>query len=729
MSRENSMSKDDWKSTACIMCSNTCGIQVRVEDDRIVEVRPDRKNPFSRGYVCNKSQAVGSYEHHNQRVRSPLRRVADGSFEEIGWDAATDEIGKKLRKIIDEHGGRSVALIGGGGQANHLDVPYAIAFLRALGSRYLYNALGQEFTQMYWINGQMFGSEGFHFHPDEHRCDVFLVIGSNPWLSHGMQRARLTITEIARDPNRKLIVVDPRRHETAQKADMYLRIKPGTDIYFLLALINVIVKEGLCDEDYIARHTTGWDEVKWVADLVTPERAAPLCDLEADQIRDVARTFAKAKRATTKTDLGILHNIRMMENVYLERILLAITGNIGVPGGFVLPEVFVSSGLLETTGDKWETRVAGIPQIRGVFPPNALPEEVLTPGDDRIRAVFVEGCNPLRSYADSKKFEEAFNALDLLVVIEPAMTEAARLAHYVLPAKTGYEKYEASLFPKGFPGIYFHLRRPVCRGPELAKQECEIFQMILEKTGVDVSALSPFSLAKQWQQASDQPAVLSLIRGLCMLFAVAHRDDLKKNGIITGEGDAASELFQAILDHPEGIHLCDTMDENNLDVLKTDDGKIHLAVPMILEMLKEHAIPDEVGITDDGEFPFVLQTGERTNYTANTIQRDNSWRALKLPTNYVRMSTQDAECLQVSDGETVKVVTDRSTVSIPAKVSDDIYPGNLSIPHGFGMLHTNEETGELEQIGVNVNELIAAEHREPFTGIPLHKHIRCRIEK
>ena len=658
---------------------------------------------------------MGAYQHHNQRVLSPLRRRADGSFEEIDWDTATDEIGGKLRKIIDAHGGRSVAFVGGGGQANHLDVPYAIAFLRALGSRYFYNSLAQEYTQKYWINGHMFGSEGLDFHADEHRCDVLLVIGSNPWLSHGMQRARLSITEIARDPNRKLIVVDPRCHETAKKADMYLRIKPGTDIYFFLALINVIVKEGLCDEDYIARHTTGWDEVKWVADLVTPERAAALCDLEAEQIRDVARTFARAKRAATRIDLGIYHNIYMMENVYLERILLAITGNIGVPGGVVFAEAFVSGGLLESSGERWETRVAGIPQIRGMFPPNALPEEILTPGEDRIRAAFVEGANPLRSWADTKSFEEAFKALDLLVVIEPAMSEAARLAHYVLPAKVGYEKFEASLFPKGFPGIYFHLRHPVCKGPELAKQECEIFQMILEKTGVDVSALSPFSLAKQTQQASDQPAVLSLIRGLCMLFAMAHRDELKENGIITGEGDAASELFQAILDHPEGVHLCDTNDENNLDCLKTDDKGIHLAVPKVLDMLRDHVIPDEVDITDDDDFPFVLQTGERTNYTANTIQRDNSWRALKLPTNYVRMSPQDAECLQVSDGETVKVVTNTSTVSIPVKVGD-IYPGNLSIPHGFGMLHTNEETGKLEQIGVNVNELIAAEHREPFTG-------------
>ncbi|KKL80081.1 hypothetical protein LCGC14_2008380, partial [marine sediment metagenome] len=602
------------------MCGNSCGIQVMVEDDHIVKVRPDKRSPFSRGYVCNKAQAVGSYQHHNQRVLSPLKRGADGSFEAIDWDAATGEIGKKLRKILDEHGGRSIALIGGGGQANHLDFPYAVSFLRALGSRYHYNALGQEYTQKYWINGHMFGSEGLDFHADENRCDVLLIIGTNPWISHGMQRARLVVREISNDPNRKLIVVDPRRHETAKKADVYLRIRPGTDIYFFLALINVIVKERLCDEDYVAKHTTDWDEVKWVADLVTPEKAAPLCDLEAEQIRDVARTFAKAKRAATHIDLGIYHNIYMMENVYLERILLAITGNIGVPGGVVFPEGFVSAVLPEGREETWKTRIAGIPQIRGFFPPSALPEEILAPGEDRIRAVIVEGSNPLRSYADSKKFEEAFKALDLLVVIEPAMTEAARLAHYVLPAKTGYEKFEASLFPKGFPEIYFHLRHPVCKGPELAKQECEIFSMILQKAGVDVSGLLPFSLLKQ-AQASDEPPVLSLVRGACMFFAAKHRDALKQNGIITGEGDAASELFQAILDHPEAVHLCDTLDDNNLDCLKTADGKIHLAVPMVLEMLKELAIPEEVDTTDHEDFPFVLQTGERTNYTANTIQR------------------------------------------------------------------------------------------------------------
>jgi anaerobic selenocysteine-containing dehydrogenase len=721
------MSASEWKSTACCICGNNCGLEVEVRDDRIVKVRGDKKNPFSQGYVCSKGLAAGSYQNHNQRVLSPLRRAADGSFEEIDWETATGEVADRLKKIIEEHGPRSVAFIGGGGQANHLDVPYAVYFLKALGTRYLYNALAQEYTQKYWINGHMFGSEGLDFHADHHRCDVLLVIGSNPWMSHGMQQARRVIAEISKDPNRRLIVVDPRRHETAERADTFLMIKPGTDVYFLLALIHVIVKEGLCDEAYLAEKTTGWSEIKWVADLVTPERAAALCDLDADRIAEVARTFAKAERAATRIDLGIYHGLYMLESVYLERILLAITGNIGVPGGAVFPQTFMDVPI-ENLEEKWKTRVAGIEEIRGLFPPNALPEEILTPGEDRIRAVIVEGANPLRSYADTKKYEKAFRALDLLVVIEPAMSETARLAHYVLPAKCGYEKFEAALFPKGFPQIYFHLRHPVVKGPEQAKQECEIFLEILEKMGADVSGLLPFAMLKPPRDQGEPHPVLSLIGGFSMMFAAGHRDALIRNGILTGTGDDASELMQAILDHPEGIYLCDTLFENNLEHLKTADKKIHLVIPKVPEMLRDLPIPDRIDLAADRDFPFILQTGERTDYQCNTVQRDHDWRRAKMPTNYVRMNVKDAERLGISDGETVTLVTETTTVSIAAKVTDDIYPGSLSIPHGFGLLHTDKETGRLEQIGANVNELISADRREPMTGNPIHKYIPCRVE-
>ena len=725
------MATSDWQSTACVLCGTNCGLEVKVEDDRIVKVRGDRQNPFSRGYVCRKSMAVGSYQDHNQRVLSPLRQGADGSFDEIDWDTAAGEVGAKLKAILDEHGPRSVAFIGGGGQANHLDIPYAAFFLRSLGSKYNYTALGQEYTQKYWLNGHMFGRESVDFASDHARCDVYLVIGSNPWMSGGSQRSREVIMGISKSSDRTLIVVDPRRHETAKRADSFLQIKPGTDMYFFLALIHVVVKEGLCKEDYIQAHAPDWEEVKWLADLVTPAVAARLCDLDEAQIVETARTFGKAKKGAIHVDLGIYHGIHMMESLYLERVLLVLTGNIGEPGGMVFPETFMSlgGGGRDYKSEPWKTRVAGISAINGQFPPNAMPEEILTPGEDRLRAVIVEGSNPLRSYADSLKFEEAFKALDLLVVIEPAMTESARLAHYVLPAKCGYEKFEASFFPKGYPEIYYHLRHPVCNGPELAKQECDIYRMILDKMGVDLSQLFPFALMDEAEQNGDASPVLPLVRVMANFFVSRHREDLIANGIISGEGDDAAELFQAILDHPEGVYLCDTATENRLaDVIKTGDGKIHLVVPEILDVLRDLEIPENIELGSE-EWPLVLQTGERSDYVANTIMRDNAWREKKMPVNSLRMSEADAERLGIADGETVRLTTAASSATIPAMVTDDIYPGMVSTSHGFGLMLTNKETGALEQIGVNANELATAEHREPISGVPYHRHIPCRVEK
>ena len=233
-----------------------------------------------------------------------------------------------------------------------------------------------------------------------------MVIGSNPWMSAGFQRTRDLVKQIAKDEKRSLIVVDPRRHETAKRADTFLQIRPGTDLYFLLAMLNVIVSEGLVCEAFVAEHAHGWEEAKFIAELVTPARAAELCDLDQDDIVAVTRRFATAGSASIKSDLGIYHGLHMVENCYLLSLLHIITGNMCTPHGAHFPvSMFSGAGVIDTLGEgeKAHTRVAGIPMIRGIFPPNALPEEILDAGDERIRALFVEACNPLRSYADTQE--------------------------------------------------------------------------------------------------------------------------------------------------------------------------------------------------------------------------------------------------------------------------------------------------------------------------------------
>ena len=722
---------DDWHSTACVLCATTCGLQVRVEENRITKVRGDKTNPFSRGYTCNKALTVGKYADHKQRVTTPLKRMPDGSHVEVSWDQAISEIAAKLNEIIDRNSGRAVGLVGGGGQANHLDYLYASGFLKLIGSPWHFNALAQEFTQKYWVNGHMFGSEGLDFGVSLDSSEVFMVIGSNPWMSAGFQRTRELVKQISKDPGRTLIVVDPRRHETAKKADIHLQIRPGTDLYFLLALVNVIVQEGLADEAFITEHAHGWVETKFIAELVTPAKAAKLCDLEEQDIVAVARRFATAKSASIKADLGIYHNKDMVENCYLLALLHIITGNLCTPEGAHFPVTMFSGinlGDGATEGDKARTRVAGIPMIRGIFPPNALPEEILDAGEERIRALFVEACNPIGSYADPQAMTRAFDELELLVVIDPAMTEPARLAHYVLPPPVGYEKWEASVFPKGYPEIYMHLRPPVVEAPPETKQECLIFYELAKAMELDYTSSLPFAALESAIEAGEPAPVLSLIKGVCLMFAMTHTQALVETGTISGEGDAAAELFQKLVDHPEGILLCRVDPTQNWDLLRTSDKKAVLDAPKLLKRFRNLEIPEDTDFRTRADFPFILQTGERSDYNANTIQRDPTWRK-KERASYLRMHEKVAEQLGVSDGETVRLITEHGQALVAARVTDDIYPGNLSMPHGYGLLWENEETGELEPQGVNVQELISAQHRDPLSGVPYHKHIPARVEK
>ncbi len=232
-------------------------MQVGGEHGRhIVKVRGDDAHPASRGYVCEKSQRMDHYQNGADRLTSPLRRRPDGSYEEIGWDVAIREIADKFMAIKAAHGGESILYYGGGGQGNHLGGTYADSFLKAVGNQFRSNALAQEKTGEFWVQGKMLGTG---VHGDFEHCEVAVFIGKNPWQSHGFARARVALRAIQKDPQRTLIVIDPRRSETAEMADYHLAIKPGTDAWCLAALLGILVQDGLVARAWIAERTAGFE--------------------------------------------------------------------------------------------------------------------------------------------------------------------------------------------------------------------------------------------------------------------------------------------------------------------------------------------------------------------------------------------------------------------------------------------------------------------------------------
>ena len=323
-----------WRRTACILCECNCGLEVQLGGaggDHLVKVRGDKAHPSSRGYACEKPHRLDHYQHGPDRLSSPLRRRADGSFEPIDWDTAIREVAARLAAVRDAHGGDAIFYYGGGGQGNHLPGAYATATRRVLGARYRSSALAQEKTGEFWVAARMMGSAT---RADFEHCDVALFLGKNPWHSHSIPRARVTLKALAADPARTLIVVDPRRTETAELADIHLAPRPGTDAHLLVAILGILLAEGLVDQAFLAAHVPA-DELAQVSATIARHPVAEAiahtgCDPAL--VYRAARAIGGARALASFEDLGVQMNRHSTLVSYLHRVLILLTGSLGKPG-------------------------------------------------------------------------------------------------------------------------------------------------------------------------------------------------------------------------------------------------------------------------------------------------------------------------------------------------------------------------------------------------------------
>jgi anaerobic selenocysteine-containing dehydrogenase len=752
---------DDWRQTACILCECNCGIEVQLggaDGRHMVRIRGDRAHPASQGYTCNKALRLDHYQHGPDRLQRPLRRRPDGTFEEIDWETAIREVAARLSAIRATYGGEAIFYYGGGGQGNHLGGAYASATLAALGVRFRSNALAQEKTGEMWVQGRMMGTG---VRGDFEHAEVALFVGKNPWQSHGLPRARHTLRAIAKDPARTLIVIDPRRTETAALADIHLRVRPGADAWLLAALVAVLVQEDLLARDWLAAHTAGLEDVRAAFAAVPVASYCATAGVPEGLVRDTARRIARASSVAVAEDLGIQMNRHSTLSSYLEKLLWALTGNFGKRGA-----QYAFSSLVKLTASAVAGRgasdrarvspVAGARIIAGLVPCNVIADEILTDHPKRYRAMLVESGNPAHSLADSQRMRAALQALDTLVVIDVAMTETARLAHYVLPAPTQFEKWEATFFNFDFPRNTFHLRRPILPAPPGPLPEPEIHARLCEALGAvaddDLAALraalgrgrQAFAEAFLAAAASNPgfarmvPVALyrtlgptlpegaapaALLWGAAHLFAMQNPESLRRAGF-TGDGfEPAERLFEAILQSPSGVVFSADDPEDSWRRVGTPEGRISLAIP---ELLEELGTLREAQSAPPPDFPFVLSAGERRSFTANTIFRDPTWRKQDAD-GALRMSPGDAERLGLVSGGRARLTTKRASVEVTIEVSDTMQPGHVSLPNGLG-LDFPGEGGARPRAGVAPNELTASEDRDRFAGTPWHKHVPARVE-
>jgi len=752
-----SESDKNTEKTACILCSRNCGLAVTIENGKFTRIRGDEEHPVSRGYICQKAARLEHYQDHEDRLQHPLKRQPDGSFVRVSWDQALDDIAHRLTAIRQQHGGQAFAFYGGGGQGNHLGGMYSQQLHKAMKSRFVYSSLAQEKTGDFWVNGRLFGHQTCHTTEDVEHADYVLFIGTNPYQAHGIPNARDTLRELQKNPDRTMVVVDPRRSETARQADIHLQIKPGTDAFLMLAMLAIIVRGGLHDREFLGQHCTGFDELECELLAVPVAEYVQRTELAAADVERVARGFATAKTACVRIDLGIQQTLHTTLNGYLEKLLYLVTGNFGKRGGnnlhtFLLPLI----GHSDERNPKYpRTARHRMFPISGLYPPNILPDEIEHEGEDRVRAMFVDSANPALTAADTGAYERSFGKLELLVVVDVAMTETARLANYVLPAASQFEKWEATGFNLEFPENAFHLRHPLFVPLGESLPEAEIYTRLLEKMdeipsrfplleriarlepsfsghAAFLAALAATLRRKpRWQPYAasilyrtlgqslpDDASAAAPLLGLTTAYAKRHAAAVRRAGHQGNNLTLGASLFRAILERRAGTLMSVHTFDDTWSLIRHPDRRIHLAIP---EMLAEmRALGSET--PPEADYPFILMAGERRAYNANQIYRDPAWRKVDRD-GALRLHPADAQHLGLADGALAKCRSATGELQVMVEWNDNLRRGTATLPHGYGQRY-----GGNGPFGPQINRLTASAHCDPLTRTPFHKYVPVHIE-
>jgi anaerobic selenocysteine-containing dehydrogenase len=741
----------DWHKTGCVLCAQNCGLEVLVEDGRMTKVRPDKDNPRSQGYACRKGLKVIYHQYPADRLSEPLKRVGDG-FEPISWDQAIAEIAEKLGALVDRHGPRSLAYMGGSAQGGNTEAAFGLGLIRALGSQYYYCSAGQEFSGSWWVFGRMLGKQYNIAIPDEHQAEMLVGWGWNGMQSHQMPRAPMVLKEFSKDPDKLLVAIDPRKSETAAIADMHLPVRPGTDALLARAMIALILEQGWQNQAYLDAHVEGWDRIKPWFEKFDVKGALEVCQLDYDQVRYLCRHMT-TKRWCLHPDLGIYMGRHSTLNSYLICVLGAVCGIFGVRGGNIIPGMVMPMGFHADERDEkiWRTVETNMPPVAaGAFPPAVMPEEILSDHPDRLRAVLVSACNPLRAYPDTQAYEKAFSEVELLVVSDIVMSETARLAHYVLPCRTFFESWDTTFYPWTYPEVYMQLRGPIVDPPENCLEASQIYARLADALGIipdipetlmtaaegnrlafgaqlmafasqdpGAKALAPFVLAKTLGKAWDSAAKAALW-GLIMTAPKAFRENAGRAGFAPGL-DQGDRVFQALLDNPQGIWAGKADEDNPMAGIRTESGKIEVFIPELEQGVLDLTPEKEAnGLAMSDGFPLVLNAGRHTKYNANTLMRNPEWNKGKRDCT-VAISPADAEAMGLSDGQEVRVSTEAGSATGELQVSEQVREGMALIPHGFGLIYDGQV------YGINVNDLTKNTHRDHL-GTPLHRFVPCRIE-
>jgi anaerobic selenocysteine-containing dehydrogenase len=707
----------------CPFCEATCGLAVEVEGESILAVRGDKHDPFSRGYICPKAYGLKELYHDPDRLRRPVRRRGR-EWEEIPWDQAYDEVASRLIAVRERYGNDAIGMYSGNPVVHDLGaLLYRTVLRRALNSRSMFNAAAIDTLPKIVQTGLMFGGpfpSGVPI-PDIDRTAYLLIIGANPAVSHGslmtMPNAPGRLKGILKRGG-KVVVIDPRRTETAKLASEHHFIRPAADAAFLLALVHTLFDDGLVNLGAATGLVDGLDTVRAAASDFAPESVAAWCGIPAPVIRRIAREMSAAESAACYGRLGTCVQEFGTLTSWGCDLLNALTGNLDRPGGvmFPMPAAPLDAGLPKRQGFKmarWSSRVGGQPEVEGMIPSSTMAEEMLTPGEGQVRAMILLMTNPLRSALHSARLEEAFARLDFLVAIDFYINESTRYADVILPTPSPAElaSYELGFYHLSVRNVA-KWSRAVVPPPPGAQESWQVLSRLSARlmglSGGSEKDVDDFIFrrlaegvvreAARWPGLTVDEIVGELGGRIgperivdMLLRSGPHGDGFGRRP----EGLTLAKVQAA----PHGIDL-GPLQPRLSEVINAAGGRIELAPPMLLRDLARL----RSRMTEPARSMVLI--GRRDLRTSNSFMH-NLPALVKGPNRCtLQISPQDAGEIGAKDGSLVRVTSRVGSVVAPAEVTDDLMPGVVSLPHGWG--HDVEEsqlTVAKAHAGVNTNVL------------------------
>lgn len=696
----------------CPLCEAHCGITIETTTrGEVVSIRGDELDPHSRGYLCPKAHGLKGLHEDPDRLRRPLVRE-DGELREVGWDVALAKAAAGLARVRDSHGGDALATYVGNPTAHDLgSLLYLPLFARALGSKWLFSAASCDQIPKNLACNEMFGADYIIPVPDVDRTDHLLVLGANPAVSNG---SLLTAPDLRRrlkairDRGGKIVVIDPRRTETAALADEHHFIRPGSDAGFLLAIVHVLFAEKLASPGRLADHTHGLNEVEMRVAAFSPERVASFTGLRAELIRRLAREFAAAPTAACYGRLGTCTQRFGTLTSWAVDVLNVVSGNLDRVGGSMFahsaapfPNPSSSAENVAPYG-RWHTRVRGLPEVGGQVPAAALAEEIEGDGGERLRGLYVHMGNPVLSIPNGERLDSALDSLDFLVCHDLYLNETSRHADVVLPSTSPIERANADVFfyPMAVRNGAHWSPAAVGPDPELRDPWQVLLELSARLTGAKPAALDEM-----------------LCRGLAASAGV-EGDAVK----LIGQEPGPARLFDLLLrSGPYATSLAE-LDPHGSDfgalepripgVLRTPSRKIELAPSRITTDL------DRLSAAIGENPPPLVLIGRRE------VRSNNSWMhnvrslAKGRPRCVLLVHPADAAPLDLSTGDTATLRSRTGKLRVPVEVSDSVMPGVVCLPHGFGHGRSGTRQGVAAalQCGVNANALGDDQLLDPLSG-------------